>query len=254
MEGVDHVDVVQVRRGGFVGDIHGVVQRQAPYREGLEFGVAGLDAALVLLVKLAQADGHLAAAGAGGGHDHQRPGRLHEVVLAEALVGVDQGHVVGVAFDRVMVIHPDVHAFQALAIGVRAGLAVVVGDDDAVDAEAALHELVAQAQHVHVVGDAEVVADLVLLDVDGADHDHDLQIVLQLVKHLELAVRLESRQHAAGMVVVEEFAPELHVQFVAEFGDALLDVLRLDPEILLVVVPVLHKNRIKVNTGYKNTK
>ena len=224
MEGIDHVDVVEVRRGGFVGDVDRVVQRQAPDREGLEFGVTGLDAALVFLVELAQADGHLAAAGSGGRHDDERPGRLHVVVLAEAFVGIDQGHVVGVTFDGVVVVHLDVHALQALAVGVRAGLAVVVGHDDAVDAEAARHEFVAQAQHVHVVGDAQVIADLVFLNVDGADHDDDLEVVLQLVEHLELAVRLESRQDAAGVVVVEELAAELHVQLVAELGDAVLDV------------------------------
>jgi hypothetical protein len=44
------------------------------------------------------------------------------------------------------------------------------------------------------------------------------------------------------MVVVEQFAAELHVEFVAESGDAVLDVLRLDFEILSVVEPVFHKS------------
>ena len=202
-----------------------MVQGQAPDREGLEFGVAGLGAALVLLVELAQADGHLAAARAGGGHDHEGLARLDVVVLAETLVGVDQGHVVGVAFNRIMVIDLDAHALQALAVGVRAGLPVVMGDDDAVHAESAVHELVAQAQHVHVVGDTQVIADLVLLNIHGADHDHDLQIVLQLIEHFEFAVRLEARKHAAGVVIIEQFAAEFHVKFIAEFGNAFLDVL-----------------------------
>jgi len=43
------------------------------------------------------------------------------------------------------------------------------------------------------------------------------------------------------MEIVEELASEFHVEFVAESGDALLDVLRLDFEIFLVVEPVFHK-------------
>ena len=53
------------------------------------------------------------------------------------------------------------------------------------------------------------------------------------------------------MVVIEELAPEFHVKFVAEGGDTLLDVLRLDLEIFVVVEPVFHK-RTDLNTGYKS--
>ena len=150
----------------------------------------------------------------------------------------------GIAFDGVVVVDLDAHVLQALAVGFGAGLSVEVGDDHAVHAEAAGHELVPQAQHVHVVGDAQVAADLVLLDVHGADHDDDFKIVLQLVEHLELAVRLEPGEHAAGVVVVKQLAAEFHVQFVAELGDALLDVLGLDLEIFLVVEPVFHKSAV----------
>ena len=117
-----------------------------------------------------------------------------------------------------------------------------MGDDNAVHAEAALHELVAEAEDVHVIGDAEVRPDLVLLDIHGADDDDDLGVILHLHEHLELAVRFEARKDAAGVVIVEEFAAELHVELVAESGDAVLDVLRLDLEILCVVEPVFHKS------------
>ena len=118
-----------------------------------------------------------------------------------------------------------------MAVGVGAGLAVVVGDDDGTDQETAAHELVAKTQNVHVIGNAEVTADLVLLDVNGTDDDDDFTVVYELAEHLELAVRLETGQYAAGVIVVEKLASELHVELVAELGDALLDMLGLDLEI-----------------------
>ena len=146
----------------------------------------------------------------------------------------------GVSFDGVVVIDLDVHAFQALPVGFGAGLAVEVRDDHAVHAEAAGHELVPQAEDIDVIGDAEVAADLVLLDVHGADDDDDFSIILHLHQHFQLAVRLEARQDAAGVEIVEELAAEFHVKLIAEGGDTFLDVFRLDLEIFRVVEPVFH--------------
>ena len=129
-----------------------------------------------------------------------------------------------------------------------------MGDDNAVHVEAAGHEFIAQAEDIHIVGDAQVVADFVFLDIDGTDHNDNLQIVFQLIQHLEFAVRLKTRQDAAGMVIVEQFPAEFHVQFVAEGCDAFLDAIRLDLDIFLVVVPVFHKCLfVEFNTGYKIT-
>jgi len=106
---------------------------------------------------------------------------------------------------------------------------------------APLLELRAQAQHVLVVGDAQVGAHLVLLDVSGADDDDDLGVLAQLGEHTQLAVGLEAGQNAAGMVVVEELATQLEVEFVAELGDAFLDVLALDANVFVVVETDFHR-------------
>ena len=110
-----------------------------------------------------------------------------------------------------VIIDLDIHSLQALAVSFGAGLAVEVGYDDAVDAEPLSDELVPETDDVHIVGDAQVVADLVLLDVNGADHYYDFGIVLHLKQHLELAIRLESREDTACVIVVEEFAAEFEV-------------------------------------------
>ena len=67
-------------------DVHGMVQRKIPDGERLVFGVAGVDAALVLVVELAQAGGHFAAARAGGCDHHDGPRRLDVLVLAVSVV------------------------------------------------------------------------------------------------------------------------------------------------------------------------
>ena len=86
MVGVDHVYIVEVGRGSLVGDVDRMLQRKIPHRESLKLGIASLDTALVLIVKLAQTHGHLAAAGAGRRHNHQRTRSLHIVVAPEAAV------------------------------------------------------------------------------------------------------------------------------------------------------------------------
>ena len=85
-----------------------------------------------------------------------------------------------------MDIRLDAHALQTVAELVSGMLAVVVGDDHGAYHEVAAHELVAQAQHVFVVGDAEVGTNLVLLNVVGTDYDDDFQLVAQLGEHAQL--------------------------------------------------------------------
>ena len=114
-------------------------------------------------------------------------------------------------------------------------LTIEMGDDHAADIESALAEHIAQAQHVFVVSDAQVAAHLVALDILGTDYDDNLGIVLELHQHAKLAVRMEPRQHAAGMIIVVEFSAKLEIEFVAELCNSFLDVLRLDAEILVVV-------------------
>ena len=240
MEGVDHVHVVEICGCGLVRNVYRVLEGKVPDGEGLKLGVSGLDAAFHLLVELAQAHCHFSAARAGSRNNYQRAGGLHIAVLAETLFRVDQGHVFGISFDGMVVVDGDTHALQTGAVGVCAGLAVVVGDHHAAHQEASLHELVTEAEDVHVVGDAKVAADFVLLNVHGADDYDYFTVVAELLEHFELGVRLETGEHPCCVIVVEKFTTELHVELVAEHGDALLDVLRLDFEIFLNVEPVFH--------------
>ena len=60
VEVVNHVDVIQVNSGRFVGDVHGVVQRKIPDREGLKLRVSRGHSALVIVVELREAGCELA--------------------------------------------------------------------------------------------------------------------------------------------------------------------------------------------------
>ena len=183
MERVDHVHIVEVGGCRLVGDVHGVLERQVPDGEGLELRIACFASACMLVVELGEADCHLAAARSGGGNHHERARGLHEIVLAVALLRVDELHIVRVALDGVVVVGGDTQALQALAVGIGGFLPVVVGDDHRGHQESALHELLAQAEHILVVGDAEVLAHFVLLNVERGDDNHYLHRVAQLGEH-----------------------------------------------------------------------
>ena len=66
------------------------------------------------------------------------------------------------------------HALQSVAELVGGPLAVVVSDDNRAHHELSVHKLVAQAQHILVVGNAKVGANLVFLYVVGTHHNHYL--------------------------------------------------------------------------------
>ena len=240
MERVDGVCVVEIDRGRLVRDVHGMLERQVPHGERLVLCIAGLDAACVLVVELRQARGHLARAGAGGGHHDERARCLDVLVSAVAFVAYDVVDVVGVAGDGVVQVAFDPQAVEALAERAGRGLVRVVGDHDAACGEAHGAEDVHEAQHVLVVGDPQVSAHFALLDVVRVDGDDDLHVVREAFEHADLGVGLETGQHASGMVVVEQLAAEFQVELPSELLDAAADVLGLQCDVLVVVESVAH--------------
>ena len=217
-----------------------MIQRDIPDGEGFKFGIARGIAPLVLMVELTQTGGQLAAAGAGGRHYHQGAGGFNVLVSSEALVADDPSRVGGVAGDAVVVIHPDSQTLQPGLERLGDGLLRVPGQYHTGNVEPKAAEHIDQPDHVPVIGNAQVTPDLVFLDIVGVDGDDHLHLILQLQQHSQLAVRLKSRKHPGGMVVVIELAAELQIQLAAENGNPLPDMLRLHPKILLVVKSLLH--------------
>ena len=177
MERVDHVDVGKVCRGRFVGEVYRVLEREVPDGEGLVFRVARVNAALVLLVELAQAGRHFAGAGARRSHDDDGAGGFDVIVFAVAVVRDDEGDVRGIVRDGIVLVDAHAEVLQLMLEELRRVLAAVLGDDDTADIEPDGAERVNQAHNVHVVGDAEVAAALVELDMLSADGDDDLRLI-----------------------------------------------------------------------------
>ena len=75
-------------------------------------------------------------------------------------------------------------------------LTVVVCNHYAAHHETATHELIAKAQYILIVSDAEVGTYLVLLDVLSANYDYNLDAIAQLGQHAQLTVGLESWQYS----------------------------------------------------------
>ena len=79
------------------------------------------------------------------------------------------------------------------------------------DEKTSCGERFAEAENVHVVGDAEIGAYFVLLDVGSAYDDDDFCFVGELREHPQLAVRLKSGQNPRCVIVVEQLAAEFEI-------------------------------------------
>ena len=92
-----------------------------------------------------------------------------------------------------------------------AGLVGEAGQADAAHIQAIAAEGVDQPEHVQVIGDPQVGADFIFLDIRGVDGDYDLSLILQLRQHVDLAVRFKTRKHAGCVIIVKKFSAELQV-------------------------------------------
>ena len=119
----------------------------------------------------------------------------------------------GVALNEVVAVGLNAIALKTLLKLCGSRLTIVVSDDNRSYHESAILKFAAKAEYILVVGNAQVGAFLVFLNVGSADYDDDLNAVANFLKHAQLAVGQESRQYAACVVVVEEFTAELEVKF-----------------------------------------
>ena len=235
MEGIDHIYIAQIGCGGLIGQVHRVVQGQIPNRESLKLCVTTADASLVLVEQLAHTGGQLATAGAGGCDYYQFPCGFDEIIFAVALVTDNMGDVGGIAGDVVMVVHPYAHGFQTTAEGTGQIGGLIAGEHHRADIQAEAAEYIDQADHIPVVGDAQITADLILFNVSGIDGDHHLYLVLELQQHPQLAVGAEAGQHPGSMIIVIQLTAKLQIKLTAELLDAVADMGGLTADIQFVV-------------------
>jgi len=235
VEGVNDVEVPDIGRGGLVGHVDGVPEREVPDREGLELGVARADVPPVVVVELGEAGGELAAARSRSRHDDKGLFRLDVVVDPVALVAHDEIHVRGVALRVAVRVDPDVPTLELVLELPGRGLVLEPGDHDPQDADAPVAQFVDELQGVGVVGDAEVRADLLALDVTGEDAQQQVHLVPEVLQQPELDAGVVAGQDPGGVVVVQELPAELEVEAVVETLDALKNLRGLLLDVLLVV-------------------
>ena len=141
-----------------------------------------------------------------------------------------------------MAVHFDPQLLQPVLEEGGALLAAVFCDHHAADKKSVAFEDGHEAQHVHIVGDAQISADLILLDIIRADHDDDLRLGGELHEHAHLAVGLKPGKDPGSMIVVKQLAAELQIKLVVKVADPLPDVGGLHLQILFVVKSCFHSH------------
>ena len=201
-----------------------MLQRQVPYGEGFEFGVACLDPSFMLMIQLGKAGGHFAASRAGRRDDNQRFGGFHIFVAAVAFIADNQVDIIRITFNYIMKIRTETQIGQAAAVLVGGGLSRILGDNNGIGQEAHFAEGFDKAQDLSVVGKAGIPADFIFFNGRRADDQYDFRLILQLLEHFEFAVRFKAGKDAGSMVIVKKLSAKLQIKLVAEHGDPLLNV------------------------------
>ena len=165
----------------------------------------------MLMVKLGKAGCHFAASGSRGGNDDKRTLCFDIIVFAIAFVADNQGDISGVALNRVMLIDLYAKRFQLLFIDDRALLSAELRQHDAPHIQPVAAECVNQPQYVHVVSDAQIAAHFIFLNIPCIDDNDDFRVLLQLLEHIDFAVRLVARQYPCRVVIVEQLAAEFQI-------------------------------------------
>ena len=145
-----------------------------------------------------------------------------------------------IALDRIVQLAGDAEGVEAATEDIRSPLPRVLREHHGGNGEALGAEEVHEAQDVLVIGDAQVAARLVALDVVGVDGDDDLDLAREALKHAELDVRLKAGQDTARVVIIKELAAKLEVELAAKLIDALLDARCLQLDVAVVVESGAH--------------
>ena len=210
VEVVNNIGIVQVHRGCLIGQVHGVFQGEIPDREGFKFGVAGIIAALVLVVDLRERGGQLSGARARRGDHDKVAGGFRKLIAPKALFGHDKVRIGGVAGDNAVARHLEAEALDLFDEGLRLGVAFLqLGHDDVFYQESAAAEYVHQAQQVIFIKDAQVRAHLLAGDILRVDADEDLNVLFDALQHRDFIVRGEAGQYAGGVHIVKKLAAHL---------------------------------------------
>ena len=152
-------------------------ERKVPHWEGLELRIAGLHSPFVFMVELAQAYCHLSASRSRSRDDNKRPCRLNIIILAETFLRVNQGYIVRITVNRIMVADRNTQTLKSFTVSIGTCLSIKVGDYDRSYIESDFFEFLSQTQDILIVCDTEVSAHFVFLYIKSTDYLYDLSAV-----------------------------------------------------------------------------
>lgn len=93
MEGIDHVDIVEICGSGLVGEIDRVFKRKIPDRESLKLCISGADTAFVFVVELGEAGRHLSASRSRCSDNDERSCCLNIIIFAISVFTDDERNI-----------------------------------------------------------------------------------------------------------------------------------------------------------------
>ena len=120
-------------------------------------------------------------------------------------------NVVGIAFDGIVAVNLNAQVLKLGAEQICRGLSGVAGDHNASYIKSFIAEFLNQTENIHIVGDAQIMADFIFFNVSGIDGNNDLGLVCKLKQHLQLAVRGKARKDSGGVIVIKQLSAEFQI-------------------------------------------
>ena len=236
MEGVDQADIIEVCCCRFVSEIHRMIDGQVPDREGLELGVARLDAALVIVIDLRQTRRKLSRPRPRRRHDDKVTSCL-DVLVSSKTVLRDNGSRIGrIALDCAVATNFQPEPLQAVLERPRSGVGFIqLGQNNIVDEETSFAENIDEPQGIILVRNSEIRTDLLAFQILSVDDHDDLDVVDEGLEHRYFIVGREAWQDAGGMHVIEEFATHLQVELAADLLASGINLLRLERDVSFAI-------------------
>ena len=139
-----------------------------------------------------------------------------------------------------MLIYFDIFLLQSLSELDCSALSGKLCDDNAAYIESLLLKLTDETQYIHVICDTQITSDFILLYICCTDYNDDFRYIRELHEHLQLTVRLEARQNSGCMVIIKQLTAKFQIQLVSELTDSLLNMLRLNLQILIIIKTYSH--------------
>ena len=144
-------------------------------------------------------------------------------IRAEALLRGDLVRLARIAVDGAVQIDAHAVALQPFLEVGGGGLPAEARDDDGGHLDAFGAQIVDELEGGIVVGDAEVGADALALDVVGVDADDEIGVGGEVLQEAQLDVGVEAGEDPRRMEVADQLAAELQVEAAGAALDTLAD-------------------------------